>query len=234
MMFNFDPQLEFTEEFRAIAKETGAYILIGYSVLTDGQPRRNQAVLLSPQGTFSEVYNKTHIPPGEFYDIKGGSFPVFGTTLGRMAALICADGNYTDVARKLTTNGAQLIAAPYKEFPGFGEQLWQNTTFRAVENQTAVVVTGATSVAAIINPYGRLVALDVNKHGSEMVLIGDVSLGSGAGTLYTSLGDILGWAALVALVAFLVYMAVEKILIKKETKSKPIRETAEIGKTPVI
>ena len=63
--------------------------------------------------------------------------------------------------------------------------------------RVAVVVTGATSVAAIINPYGRLAALDINKAGSEVVLIGDVSLGSGAGTLYTSLGDILGWVALV-------------------------------------
>jgi apolipoprotein N-acyltransferase len=215
MMFNFDPQLEFTEEFRRIAKETGAYIFIGYSVLNDGEPRRNQTVLLSPQGTFSEVYNKTHIPPGEFYDVKGGTFPVFETTLGRMAALICADGNYTDIARKLTANGAQLIAAPYKEFPGFGEQLWQNTIFRAVENQTALVVTGATSVAAIIDPYGRLVALDVNKDGSEVVLTGDVSLGSGSGTLYSSLGDILGWATLAGLAAFMVYMPVEKRLNKR-------------------
>lgn len=227
MMFNFDPQQEFTEEFRTIAKETGAYIFIGYSVLNEGEPRRNQTVLLSPQGMFSEVYSKTHIPPGEFYDVKGGTFPVFETTFGRIAALICADGNYTDIARKLAANGAQLIAAPYKEFPGFGEQLWQNTTFRAVENQTALVVTGATSVAAIINPYGRLVALDVNKDGSEVILTGDVSLGSGNGTLYTSLGDILGWAALAGLAAFLVYMSVEGRQAKKEAKRKFVSKAFE-------
>ena len=210
MMFNFDPQVEFTSEFQAIAKETGAYIFIGYSVLNDEETRRNQVVLLNPQGTFSAVYNKTHIPPGEAYDIPGGVFPVFETGFGSMAALICADGNYTDVARKLTANGAQLIAAPYMEFPGFGEQLWQNTTFRAVENQAAVIVTGATSVAAIIDPYGRMVALDVNKSGSEVVLVGDVSLGTGTGTPFTSLGDILGWVTLVGMVAFMVYMPIEE------------------------
>lgn len=217
-MFNFDPQVEFTEEFRAIAEETGAYIFIGYSVIKEGEPRRNQVILLSPEGTFSEVYNKTHIPPGERYDVKGGLFPVFETSLGRMAALICADGNYTDVSRKLTQNGARLIAAPYKEFPGFGEQLWQNISFRAVENQTAMVVTGATSVAAIIDPYGRQIALDVDKDGSEVVLVSDVSLGTGEGTLYTSLGDILGWAMLAGLLVFLAYMVVHKIRSKKEAK----------------
>lgn len=233
MMFNFDPQQEFTEEFRAIAKDTGAYIFIGYSVLNDVEPRRNQVVLLSPDGAFSDVYDKTHIPPGEFYDEKGGHFPVFVTKFGRMAALICADGNYTDVARSLAANGAQLIAAPYFEFPGFGEQLWQNTTFRAVENQAAVVVAGTTSVAAIIDPYGRLVALDVNKEGSEKVLVGDVSLGTGHGTLYTSLGDILGWASLAGFAVFMVYMTLEQRQYKKEELNEPGSKSSEIGNTSV-
>ena len=81
-----------------------------------------------------------------------------------------------------------------------------------------MIVTGATSVAAIIDPYGKQVALDVNKDGSQVVLVGDVSLGSGKGTLYTSLGDILGWTALVALAAFLIYMPVQN----RMAKTKPI------------
>jgi apolipoprotein N-acyltransferase len=217
MMFNFDPQVEFTDQFRKLAMETNNYIFIGYSVIREGEPRRNQVVLLSPDGSFSDVYNKTHIPPGERYDIPGGTFPVFETAYGRMAALICADGNYTDVARKLTMNGAQLIAAPYLEFPGFGEQLWQNMTFRSLENQVSTVVAGATSVAAIIDPYGRQIALDVDKDGSPVVLVGEVSLGTGLGTFYTSAGDILGWAAMVGLVAFIPYRFVEGRRARKMT-----------------
>lgn len=217
MMFNFDPQIEFTDEFRNLANDTNTYIFIGYSVLREGEPRRNQVVLLSPDGTFSQVYNKTHIPPGERYDFPGGSFPVFETSLGRMAALICADGNYTDIARHLTKNGAQLIAAPYLEFPGFGEQLWQNMTFRSVENEVSTVVAGATSVAAIIDPYGRQVALDVDKEGSLVVLVGDVSLGTGQGTPYTSGGDILGWVSMFGLVAFVPYRIIEGRKAKKLT-----------------
>jgi len=219
MMFNFDPQEQFTEEFRAVANETDSYIYIGYSVLTEGEPRRNQAVWLSPDGVFSEVYNKTHIPPGERYDAVGAPFPVFDTPIGVLASMICHDGNYTDVARGLARNGAQLIAIGYLEFPGFGEQLWQNATFRAVENHTAVVVTGAASVAAVIDPYGRVISLNVDKNGSETVLIGDVPLGSGKGTLYSSLGDILGWVAMAGLAGFIVLMTVEGRLAKKEGKN---------------
>jgi apolipoprotein N-acyltransferase len=218
MMFNFDPQVEYTDDFRAIAAETDTYIFIDYSVLREDETRRNQAVLLSPDGIFSEVYNKTHIPPGEFYDIQGGSFPVYETRYGRLASLICADGNYTDIARYITRNGAQLIAAGYREFPGFGEQLWQNITFRAAENQVAMVVTGAASVSAIIDPYGRQVALDVNKDGSEVVLVDDVTLGRGTGTLYTSLGDIVGWASLAGVVVFMVYQSLNSRQAKKAAK----------------
>jgi apolipoprotein N-acyltransferase len=219
MMFNFDPQVEFTDDFRAIAAETNTHVFISYSVLMEGEPGRNQALLLSPDGTFSDVYNKTHIPPGEFYDVEGGKFPVFDTEFGHLASLICADGNYTDITRKLTQNGAQLIAAPYREFPGFGEQLWQNVTFRAVENQAAMVVTGAASVAAIIDPYGKQVGLDVNKDGSEVILVGDVSLGNGRGTIFTSLGDVLGWVTLAGLIVFSVYQAINDGQAKKSVKS---------------
>lgn len=219
MMFNFDPQVEFTDEFRAIAAETNTHIFISYSVLREGEPGRNQALLLSPDGTFSDVYNKTHIPPGEFYDVKGGKFPIFDTEYGNLATLICADGNYTDISRNLTQNGAQLIAAPFREFPGFGEQLWQNLTFRAVENQAAMVVTGAASVAAIIDPYGHQVALDVNKDGSEVILVDDVSLGNGRGTIFTSLGDVLGWVTLAGVIVFSVYQAINDRQAKKSVKS---------------
>jgi apolipoprotein N-acyltransferase len=218
MMFNFDPQVEFTDAFRAIAKETSAYIFISYSVIKEGEPSRNQAVLLSPDGNFSAVYNKTHIPPGESYAVKGGTFPVFDTPIGKLASMICHDGNYTDIARNLAQNEAQLIAAPFKEFPGFGEQLWTNITFRAVENRVAMVVTGATSVAAIIDPYGRQIALDVNKDGSRSVLVGDVDLGSSKGTAYTSLGDILGWSTMGGLAAFIIYSTVHGRRAKKAAK----------------
>jgi apolipoprotein N-acyltransferase len=218
MMFNFDPQVEFTDGFRDIAAETDTYIFLSYSVLMEGEPGRNQAVLLSPDGTFSEVYNKTHIPPGESYDIEGGVFPVFETKYGQMASLICADGNYTDIARKLTKNGAQLIAAPFREFDGFGEQLWQNITFRAAENQASMVVTGAAAVSAIIDPYGRQVVLNYDIDGSELVQVGDVSLGDGEGTLYTSLGDILGWLSLAGLIAFTVYQVIENRQAKKSAE----------------
>jgi apolipoprotein N-acyltransferase len=218
MMFNFDPQLEYTEQFRTLTKETNAYIFITYVVAIEGQPWRNESIMLSPDGEFSQVYGKNHTwAIGEPSTPSAGVFPVYDTPLGKLAGLICHDANYTDIARKLTANGAQLIAAPYREFGGFGEQAWTNALFRAVENRTAVVISGVATVSGIINPDGSLVALDTDINGSRVTLVGDVTLGSGP-TPYTSLGDLLGWASLIGYVFFMFFQGVVEKRAKKAAK----------------
>lgn len=215
MMFNFDPQVEYTEQFRALAKETGAYIFITYSVSIEGQDWRNESVMLSPEGEFSQVYGKYHTwMIGEPPTPSAGVFPVYETPLGKLAGMICHDANYTDVARKLTANGAQIIAAPYREFGGFGEQAWTNALFRAVENRVAVVVSGVATVSAIVNPDGSIVDLDTDINGSRAILVGDVRLGADNAP-YTSLGDVLGWASLAGYVFFMFFPSVIERRAKK-------------------
>lgn len=213
MVFAFDPQREFTEEFRALAKETDAYIFITYVVSQEGEPWRNEAVLLTPEGEFLEVYGKNHAF-GEPPSAVRGIFPVYDTPLGRLATLICHDANYTDIARKLTAGGAQIIAAPYREFAGFGEQAWTNVLFRAVENRTAMVMIGVASVSAIINPDGSLVELDTDINGSRLTLAGDVILGAGP-TPYTMAGDILGWVSMAGWIGFMIFQPITERRLKK-------------------
>jgi apolipoprotein N-acyltransferase len=204
MAFNVDPQNEYTAEFRDLVADTGSYLFIDYTHAYEGDPFRNESVLLAPNGEFSPVYAKNHAPPGEPLSPTAGVYPVFETPLGKLATEICHDANYTDVTRKLAHNGAQLISAGLNEFGGFGEQYWTNATFRAVENRTAIVVAARETGSAIIDPYGRRIALSDDPEGGQDILIGDVTLESG-NTLYTSLGDILGWVSLAGWVFFLVY-----------------------------
>jgi apolipoprotein N-acyltransferase len=217
MMFDFDPQLEHTEQFLSLAKETGAHLFISYAVAIEGQPWRNEAVMLSPQGEFSQVYGKFHTwMIGEPPTPSAGVFPVFDTPLGKLATMICHDANYTDVARKLVANGAQLIAAPYREFGGFGEQAWTNALFRAVENRTAVVISGVATVSGIFNPDGSLAALDTDINGSRLTLVSDVTLGSGKAP-YTSIGDVLGWVLLAGYIGFMAFQMIVERRAKKDS-----------------
>ena len=69
-----------------------------------------------------------------------------------------------------------------------------------------MVVASRQTGSAIINPDGSPAALNLDRD-EHLVLVGDVRLGVG-GAPYTSLGDILGWAAMIVFVGSIVYQAV--------------------------
>ena len=210
-----DPQVEYTEELRALASETGAYFFLTY-VVSNEEEFRNEAVVLTPSGEFLEVYGKNHVF-GERPTPTAGVYPVYETPLGRLATLICHDVNYTDVSRILTRNGTQLIAAPIREFGGVGEQLWTNAVFRAVENRIAIVFTGVAHNTALIDPYGRLLALKLNPEGERLTLVMDVPLGTGDAPL-VRMGDWLGWVCLAGYIFFVIFESVIGIQAKKVAK----------------
>jgi len=208
----FDPQVEHTEELKSLATETGAYLFITYVVSNENE-FRNEAVVLNPSGEFLEVYGKNHAF-GEPRTPTAGVYPVYETSVGRLATMICHDANYTDVARKLARNGAQMIATATREFGGVGEQLWTNNVFRAVENRVAVVYNGVAFSSAIIDPYGRLLALELNQEGERLTMVIDVPLGEG-NTPFVQLGDWLGWLSLAGYIFFIIF----QLVIERKTGS---------------
>jgi apolipoprotein N-acyltransferase len=138
----FDPQAKYTAELRALAAETGAYLLIGYGVdSTAGW--RNEAVMLTPSGVFLDIYGKNY-PAGEPRIISSGVYHVYDTPLGRLAPIICNDVNYTAAARIPASKGAQIILVPLRLFAGVFKEAPVHAVFRAVENRvTTVMVDGA-------------------------------------------------------------------------------------------
>jgi apolipoprotein N-acyltransferase len=207
----FDPQVEFTEELRALAAETGAHIVIGYGIGAD-EGYRNAAVMLTPAGEFLAVSGKSHVPPGEGADPDGGVYPIYDTALGQLGAIICHDANFTDSSRILAGKGAQLIAIPTLEayIPGFEKLFYVQTLFRAVENRVATVKADTVYSSAIVDPYGRIVAKrNGAPEGEAFALVADVPLGV-ANALYTALGDWVGWLSLAGLVFFVVFQEVVK------------------------
>ncbi len=207
----FDPQVEHTAEFKTLAAETGAYLLIGYGV-DDPRGWRNEMVMVSPAGEFLAVYGKNHnTSPGEPPIITSGVYPVYDTPLGRLATLICNDVHFTDVSRRLTRNGAQLIAVPTLEIPGIALEQVAQSVMRAVENRVAVVKADVAYASVVIDPYGRIVALkNGSPDGASFALVVDVPLGSGK-TFYNWINiDWVGWMMLAGFIFFMVFSNLKK------------------------
>lgn len=218
MAIEGDPQEQRTAEFRQLAAETQAYLALGYFAKITEQLWRNEVTVLAPDGQFLGVYGKDHpvVFAGESSPTRG-TYPVYTTPLGRLGTIICYDLDFTDTARKMTRNGAQLILVPSHDWPAIAYKHYTHLVFRAVENRVSMVKSDSSgNDSVIIDPYGRMLALALTPGGDRtgQALIGDVPLGTGD-SLAVRLGDWTGWIALAGLVFFMIYDPVTKARAKK-------------------
>lgn len=208
----FDPQVIHAQELKALAAVTGAYLLIGYGV-DDQRGWRNEMVMLTPGGKFLEVYGKNHpTSPGEPHIVTSGVYPVYDTRIGQLSTIICNDVHWTNTSRILARKGARLIAVPTLEGSGIALEQVAQSVLRAVENRVAFVKADVAYASAIIDPYGKIIALrDGSPDGAAFALVDDVQLGA-ANTLYTKLGDWPGWLSLAGLIFFIVFQNIKRKL----------------------
>jgi len=197
----FDPQSRRTGELRALTAETGAYLAIGYAVRGE-HGLRNEVTILAPDGRFLGAYGKDH--PVSFSgetSLTRGTYPAYDTPLGRLGTIICYDLDFTDTARKVAANGAQVIAVPSSDWPAIASKHYSHVVFRALENRVAMVKADVGYDSAIIDPTGRILARAVSTHMQPATLIADLPLGQ-ADAPAVRLGDWIGWLCLAGLAAF--------------------------------
>ncbi|PKO11895.1 MAG: hypothetical protein CVU39_26880 [Chloroflexi bacterium HGW-Chloroflexi-10] len=198
----WDPQVDSQIDFSELARETQAHFAIGYVVNME-KGFRNEATVINPQGEFLGVFGKDHpVVFGGETSLSRGTYPVYDTAIGKLATIICYDLDYTDTARKMARQGAQLIAVPSHDWGSIADKHYSHVVFRAIENRIAMVKADGGFDSAIIDPYGRILALAAYPQGGEATLVADVQLGSGKGTLSSRLGDWMGWVGLAGMIFF--------------------------------
>lgn len=196
--FLFDPSEQDPYDLPSMARESGAYHAIGYVVITDENLMRNEATILSPEGSYLGVFGKDH--PVAFAgetSLSRGSYPVYDTPLGRLGTIICYDLDYTDTTRRLARSGVQLIGVPSNDWSAIADKHYTHLVFRAAENRVAMVkADGGGFDSAVISPVGRIIEMVSDPEGREAIVSAEVPIGTGRGTLYSYIGDWVGWLSL--------------------------------------
>jgi apolipoprotein N-acyltransferase len=218
---SFDPQREHTAELQALARETGAYLVVGYGVVTP-RGQRNEATVIDPEGRFLGVYGKQHpaiMFSEERTSIIRSGIPVYRTAIGRLGTIICYDLDFTGTARAAARHGAQIVAVPSWDPKGDATKHYDLLVLRAIENRLTMIKADAAYASAVIDPYGRLLGRVVTRHGAPAVLVRDVPLGSGDAPL-VRLGDWPGWTLVLAS-AGLIFMGTRTVARRGRHRRRP-------------
>ncbi len=200
----------------------------------------NAAFALSPDGTLSRAYRKRRLVPGlEGAGLVGGAFGSRnrgyavgrGTRLleapgGPVGAMVCYDSAYGETARALVRAGAGWLAVLSNddwldpELPlRVTWAYWQHAThgrLRAIENRIGLVQVAATGYTFAVAPDGSGPE-SLLEPGAEGVAVAGVGRRA-ATTLFTRIGDVLGFAC------FLV-LALGTVVPRRESWNLPMPRT---------
>ena len=213
------------EAVRAVARETGAHLLVGTTevVRNAGTRYYNAAYLIEPrEGVTSGVYRKRRLVPfGEYVplrralhfvsplvetvaDFSAGAeprtLPVDG---GAVGTAICYEIIYPGLVRDLVLRGSELLATITND-AWYGRsaaphQHFQQATMRAIEQGRFLVRAANTGISGVIDPYGRVLAQ--SELFEPAVVVEDVRLIRRL-TIYGRIGDAPAYAgAAIAAVA---------------------------------
>ena len=197
------------ERLRRIAGPT--LICVGYTEAEAGAGGPySSAVCVSGDGVLGR-HRKVHLPPverGAF--APGEGFNAFDTPLGRMGMLICYDKVFPESARRLSLDGAGIVAS-LAAWPVSreGRAAWTRRDrqvrhfnlldqARALENQVVWVSSNQSGPfgrlrfpgqAKVVDPHGRVLAATGTREGVAMVRIDTAeAVGAARGEL-SHLGD---------------------------------------------
>jgi len=172
---------DFDERVRGVAREMSASLLFG-TVFEDNTGLYNGAIMLDRAGNPAGHYRKTHLVPfGEYVPMEKilffagplvesvGSFRA-GTSLKpldaegvKLGVNICYEAIFPGLVRKQVTEGSEIIVnlsndAWYEGTPAISQHYLMDRV-RAVENFRYLVRSANGGYSAVIDPFGREVAI---------------------------------------------------------------------------
>jgi len=205
---NESPQ--YLDEVKQVAKQTGAYLLMGALDAAGGQVH-NSAYLFSGEGELLDTYRKVDLVMfGEYVPNLGplnrlvGRYPIRSQDIVPGAArnllqvyevplgtLICWEAIFAGPNRELCRKGAQVLVAitsdAWAANSAESQQHGAIASVRAVESRRYVVRAATMGPSAIINPYGQRIAQV--KPDEEGQTVGKVYPLSGP-SIYHRIGDL--------------------------------------------
>jgi predicted amidohydrolase len=142
-------------EAGAMARELGAYLVLGFTELTGPGRAANAAGVFDREGQLVTTYHKTHLQNHDLQFEPGKSWTIVDADFGRFGVLICADRRWPEAVRCQRLLGAEFVANPTYGMHGdlnlamMRTRAYENGFFIAFAHPKQSLVTGPSGEVAV-------------------------------------------------------------------------------------
>jgi len=199
------------ERFKSIAVANDVYLSVGYGVLPNEGKGWNKNILISNQGELEVDYRKRYLL---------GIGDLFGETLiynkgpeviqsadtpyGRIGVSICRDMSFPAYARQAGERQVDIMLDPSCDVPKSTGPMY---SLRAIETGFSMVRPVYNGYSYAVDHHGKLLASMDSDNTDDGIMYADVPT-QGVNTIYTTIGDLLGWLCVLGL-GVLVVMSIK-------------------------
>jgi apolipoprotein N-acyltransferase len=214
LVFSED-EASFLERARRLAAADGVYLAMGMGTIHVGDPLpfENKLVLIDPSCAIRMSYRKSHPVAGWEAGIMkrgDGLVPVVATDIGRIAGMICFDGDFPEFVRQASLSEGDLLILPVNDWREVKELHFQMAAFRSIESGLPLVRAAASGLSAACDPWGRVLAISDYFAPGDGTMTVQVPVGR-VPTLYSRIGDSLPWCCAAGVLLALVIAAGNRV-----------------------
>ena len=210
---NEENETKLTNQIKKIAKENDIYLSLSYGVLPNEGKGWNKHVLITNQGELEIDYRKRYLKGfgdfGEAAIYKKGPeiIQTADTPYGRIGASICRDMEFSSYAMQAGQKEVDIMLNPSLDYP---KSKGQQNSLRAIENGFSLVRPVYNGYSYAIDYNGKISAHMDSDETETGIMYADVPT-KGVKTLYSIIGDLLGWLCVLGLGVFVVMSIIGRV-----------------------
>jgi apolipoprotein N-acyltransferase len=180
-----------------LAADNKVWLVAGLGVEREGR-RRNEAWWFEPSGGLATNYLKHYMAPPEREFIPGDEFPTNEIDGVRYAVAICKDMHFASLGRAFGARDAAVMLVPAWDFKKDRFYAMNMTKLRGIESGFAIVRASRDGLLTVTDAFGRVLDAAESTSMPGTTLLTKARIGPRVPTIYTRIGDALGWLCLAA------------------------------------
>jgi len=223
MVINQVDEPKLREHYTRIAKENNIYLSITYAYFSKEGKGENKHLFINGNGEILLDYSKRYLlgigPFGEASVFKKGPEIIQSaeTPNGKIGISICRDMSFPSFIRQAAKDKVDIMLSPSYDWPK-SPSAWYLTS--TIENGFSFVRPTYNGYSYAADYNGNELAHMDSDQTAEGIMYSDVPV-NGIRVLYPTLGDLLGWLCVIAMVVLIVFTFFKKSLVNSD-KAVPL------------